>query len=97
MSRRPLAPLVREPSAQFRPADIKASQSGRHALGDITNRTVSGPVSIPREILPPIEHMHLPPDPPKYKGYEFVPSDEPWFDSEIQLEPVSPLAPIQWL
>ena len=101
MSRRPLAPLgpvARDVPSRFHSANLKAAQTTRQALGDITNRTLSGGLYRESDLLPPIEHMHLPPPPPKYRGVEFSPSAEPWFPPEnIELEPVAPLPEISWL
>ena len=93
MSRRAFAHLTQPPISRFRSDDTKSNQANRRALGDITNGILSEP-----ETLPPIEHMHLPPSPPKYKGVEFIPSEEPWFEMEIQLEDFPPILPeIQWM
>jgi hypothetical protein len=77
------------------------SGHSRRPLGDIANRYFrlepeSRPPPDPRDSREPIEHMHLAPPPPKYKGVEFIPSTEPWFEDPIELEPMPDLPEIRW-
>jgi hypothetical protein len=71
----------------------------RRALTDVTNLNPAHPDfrrAPASGSYPPVEHMHLPPPPPKYQGVDYVPSNEPWFDDPLELEPTPSLGHDDW-
>jgi hypothetical protein len=96
---------VPPPSVQDQTSRLGTKASAgikRTPLGDITNGNIlqgrMAPPSYrqPDESYPPVEHMYLPPPPPKYKGFEFCPSTEPWFETQVELEPMVVLDKVDW-
>ncbi|KAH0792138.1 hypothetical protein GPJ56_003937 [Histomonas meleagridis] len=78
----------------------------RQALGDITNRDFESFSQIPLSTqshtrqqpseYPPPEKIFFAPPPKPYEGYHYEIDEEPWFDTEIELEPQPLYEPIQW-
>ncbi|KAH0793575.1 hypothetical protein GPJ56_002622 [Histomonas meleagridis] len=68
----------------------------RQAFGDITNRDFGSYSQPTTTEHPPPEKIFFAPQPKPYEGYHYEIDDEPWFDTEIELEPQSLFEPVQW-
>lgn len=82
------------PQTRFGVQEDSKSQVKRTPLGDISNTRNAARYNPPQvenvqqyqrsyhKEWPETEEMLKPENPPKYKGVEFTPSEEPWFEKE---------------